>query len=742
MMAVPEIKHLVLVGGGHAQVAVLKDLAMRPLAGLRVTLISRDIMTPYSGMLPGYLEGIYDSHEIVIDLSHLARIANARFVAASIEAIDPNSKTVAIEGRPPLSYDILSVNIGSATDLLAIEGAEKHALPIKPISTLLGRLEPILSAGKGQKIAVIGGGAAGVETALSLHQRLLGKGCSISLIHRGKRLTPEYPALASLLLKRELRAKGIEVILEKEVKKIGAKNLTLDDGSKIDCDLPLIVTAGAPPQWLKTSGLTLDDNGFIAIKRTLQSLNHKEVFASGDIATLTCDARPKAGVFAVRAGKILAHNLRHVLTDKKLKDWYPQKRYLALIGTGNKKAMAVHGRFTLPTTRLGWIWKEYIDRKFMNRFNQLPPMPEPKPQGLHALPHAENHDMNDPALASMRCLGCGAKAGFGTLQDAFMETEKLIKKHFPNATPFTQIEADSATIEINQSEIIQSLDALSAIVDDPFMLGRIAALHAMSDLHASHAKPIAALAVLTLPSAIARLQQDDITQILAGATLALTEEGASLNGGHTAEASAMQVGFSVTGTPIKGEQHAPSDGDILVLTKPLGIGIIMAGHAMGSPSANGIIREAAIQSMAKSNGIAAKIFAKYGLFPMTDITGFGLARHTLSLLERYGQGFSAEFNHPNLPLLEGVEALVKEGVTSSLANMNKNATPLIMLGSINDTIYSDPQTGGGLLAIIPKAKIKKVLAECKKQGVIVKPIGKIVSDGLGQIRVVNTPLAL
>ena len=739
MMVVPEIKHLVLVGGGHAQVAVLKDLAMRPLAGLRVTLISRDIMTPYSGMLPGYLEGIYDSEEIVIDLSHLARIAGARFVAASIEAIDPKTKTITIEGRPPLSYDILSLNIGSATDLLAIEGAEKYALPIKPISTLLGRLEPILSAGKGQKIAIIGGGAAGVETALSLYQRLLGRGCSITLIHRGKRLTPEYPLLASLLLKRELGAKGIEVILEKEVKKITAKNLTLDDGDKIDCDLPLIVTAGAPPQWLKTSGLTLDDNGFIAIKRSLQSLNHEEVFASGDIATLTCDARPKAGVFAVRAGKILAHNLRQVLTDKKLKDWYPQKRYLALIGTGNKKAMPIHGRFTLPTTRLGWIWKEYIDRKFMNRFNQLPPMPEPKPQGLHALAHEENHD---PALASMRCLGCGAKAGFGTLQDAFIETEKLVKKQFPNATPFTQIEADSAAIEIKQVEIIQSLDALSAIVDDPFMLGRIAALHAMSDLFASHAKPIAALAVLTLPSAIARLQQDDITQILAGATLALTEEGASLNGGHTAEASAMQVGFSVTGTPIKGEQHAPSDGDILVLTKPLGIGIIMAGHAMGSGAASGTIRESAIQSMAKSNGIAANIFARHGLFPMTDITGFGLARHTLSLLERYGQGFSAEFNHPNLPLLDGVEALIEEGVTSSLAGANKNAVPLVMLAPVDDTIYSDPQTGGGLLAAIPKAKIKKLLADCKKQGVIVKPIGKIVADGLGQIRIKNTPLGL
>ena len=140
----PHLRHLVLVGGGHAQIAVLRNLAMKPMPGLRVTLISRDIMTPYSGMLPGFLEGVYDADEIVIDLSHLARLAGARFIAASVDHIDPDARTVTVMGRPPMRYDTLSINIGSNTDLTSIEGAAEHAIPVKPISTLMGRLNPVL----------------------------------------------------------------------------------------------------------------------------------------------------------------------------------------------------------------------------------------------------------------------------------------------------------------------------------------------------------------------------------------------------------------------------------------------------------------------------------------------------------------------------------------------------------------------------------------------------------------------
>lgn len=732
----PELKHLLLIGGGHAQIAVLRNLAMDPIPGLRVTLISRDILTPYSGMLPGYLEGCYRADEITIDLSHLARLAGARFIAGEINAIDPAAKTVTMPGRPPLTYDILSINIGSATDLGAIRGGAAHGIPIKPISTLLNRLEPVLQAGAGQRLMIIGGGAAGVETALSLHHRLNvvdGRNCQLQLVQRSPRLTPEYPEAASRLLHQELEQKEIDVRLNTEVAEIHAGKVTLSCGEELPCDLPLVVTAGAAPSWLNNSGLELDRRGFIAITRQLQSRNHPEVFATGDIATLIDDERPKAGVFAVRAGKVLAANIRRCLLGQRLQTWFPQKNYLALVGTGGGKAMAVRGALTVPKTTTGWKLKEWIDRRFIERFSDLPTMGK---QPTPALAHGIEGD--DPALAVMRCLGCGAKAGHGTLHEALGEAASLVAAIHPGQDPLALVGDDAARLPIGAGHITQSVDAISAIIEDPFLLGQVAAFHALSDLHASHAKPVSALALITLPAALARLQQADITQILAGAMLALAEDGVQLAGGHTAEGPAMQVGFAVTGEDIgELDLHQPGDGDQLILTKPLGTGMIMAGHGAGLAAITGIIRAGAIASMASSNGKAASILNHHGGFPMTDVTGFGLARHLLSLLERYSGGFSAELRHGDLPLLPGVDDCLNAGIASSLAPMNSAAAPIITDGTVMETIYHDPQTGGGLLAIVPVAKLASIRKDFEAEGLLVNAIGSISADGFNQIRVIG-----
>ena len=746
-----DLKHLVLVGGGHAQVAVLKDLAMRPIAGLRITLISRDIHTPYSGMLPGYLEGLYDADEITIDLSHLARAAGARFIAASVEAINPSAKTVTIKGRPPLYYDVLSVNIGSITDLDAIKGAREHALAVKPISTLLDRIAPLLEGSAGRNIAIIGGGAAGVETALALKRRLAGTQSVITLIHRGQRLVSEFAPSASKKLLKALSDADIKVHLGRCVEAVEKGAVLFKDGSKIECDLPLILIAGAPPTWLKASGLALDARGFIKVKPTLEAITPTasaattvstattasttttptDIFASGDIASLP---RPKAGVFAVRAGKYLAINIRRKLEGKPLKQWHPQKRYLALIGLGARRVLAIRGGFCINIGRLGWLWKEALDRKFIHRFTNLPPMNKTNP-------NTDSHLAGVEVLPEMQCLGCGAKAGFGTLHDAINAAAVLVKTRFPNA-PAPDIQEDSADVIINGARLIQSVDALSAIVDDAFLLGRIAAHHALSDLYASHAEPKVALATLTLPRAVARLQQDDISQIMAGAMLAFAEEGVILSGGHTSEAGEMQVGFTITGYPNdeghpNSENHTNDDFSYaqtrLILTKPLGIGTIMAGHMTGL--ASGAERAAAIAVMAQSNSKAAAILNKHGYFAMTDVTGFGLARHLLSLLGRGQMSLSAEIDHASLPLIDGVARLIEAGVVSSLMQTNRNTAPLINTENVNDSIYYDPQTGGGLLAIVPEKKVKAVLADSAASGVDAVAIGSVVEDSKAEIRI-------
>ena len=705
---------------------------MHPLPGLRITLISRDILTPYSGMLPGYIEGCYRSDEITIDLSHLARHAGARLIHAEVSGIDPAAKTITIPGRPPLHYDLLSVNIGSTPDPDAIAGAAVHATPIKPISTLLDRFDAMLKRSEGQHIAIIGGGAAGVETALALEYRLRGgNGTRISIYHRGPRLVPEYPLSAARHLAAQCGQRRIDVHCGAAVDEITADHLILGDGSTAPVDHALIVTAGSAPGWLAETGLDLDENGFIAVRPTLQSTSHEDVFATGDIASLGFDPRPKAGVFAVRGGKPLARNIRRKLLGQKLEHWQPQKNYLALIGIGGGRAIPVRGGLSLPPSQTAWRLKEWIDRAFITKFSDLPEMPAPPP----ALLAKDMDDDSDPALADMRCLGCGAKAGYGTLHDALTEAGQLVSQQYPDSNPFDAITSDSSEISLNGAKIIQSVDAISALVDDPFMLGMIAARHAMSDLFASNAEPKAALAIITLPSARTQLQQDDISQLMTGAMLALHEDGASLTGGHTSEGETMQIGFAISGIATAGSVTRPKKGDVLILTKPLGSGIIMAAHGQGMRQANGHIRAEAIANMAQSNGPAARIIRAYGNLPMTDVTGFGLARHTLSLLSRGGDDLSVTFSHTALPLLTGVERLIDLGARSSLHGMNSRAAPVIMETGGSDVIYHDPQTGGGLLVAVAPADADGLLADLTGAGLIAAAIGRIDADGAHQIRV-------
>ena len=755
----PELKHLVLLGGGHAQVSVLKSLIMSPMAGLRVTLISRDILTPYSGMLPGYLEGLYAEKDITIDLSHLARLAGARFIHGTVDRLDADRRKLTVTGYPEMGYDLLSVNIGSSPDLANIKGATDYAIPVKPISQLLARLHPVLDdlahhqkqrvdqkqqVYQGQRLAIIGGGAGGVEMALSLHHRLNVKenrGLEFILIGRNARFIAEFPARASRLLMSELQAKNITCHLGAAVTEITKSGVILADSQNIKADHVLAVTAGRPAKFLSDSGLALDEKGFIAVDSSLQSVSHPDVFAAGDIASVIGAARPKAGVFAVRAGPILTQNLRQYLVGAALKKWQPQQHYLALIGVGGRRAMAVRGAMTLPPSRLLWHLKEWIDRKFIDKFSTLPEMPIPKPSLLAQHMAKQGHD-GDAALSAMRCLGCGAKTGFSDLDAGIADAQAYLRDQGIILEDRIKTNADSATIHLSPNnqpfnQIVQSVDAISALVDDPFLLGRIAALHAMSDLFASHAKPHSALAILTLPHAFSSLQKNDITQILAGAMKGFHDHGAVLTGGHTSTGPALQVGFAVTGLASTAETYSPQDGDALILTKPLGIGVIMAGHAQGHALADGVARQKAIDVMAQSNGYAAEILAKAGSFPMTDVTGFGLARHGLSLLSSIGDGTaSMVLDMAALPILSPALALVEDGVASSLYHANQLAAHVMPLDDYHPSqpLLYDPQTGGGLLAIVPKDKAYVILSTLQEQYLDPALIGHISFDGLGMIR--------
>ncbi len=717
---------LVLIGGGHAQVALLKSLAMKPVEGLRTTLVTRDIDTPYSGMIPGFVEGAWMTADIDIDLAKLASMAGARLIHATVDGLDADAGRLHVNGRPSLQFDVLSVNIGGEPDVKGIPGAASHCIPVKPISNFRDRLFRLTAMGHPERLAVIGGGAAGCELALALSKQWLnstGKRPQITVFARSPRLVPEHPPKAARLLYECLTKAGCAVRCGQPVSQIEMNHLHLDNGDAHEFDACFLVTAVAPPAWLTQTGLELDEAGFIALNPTLQSRSHPNIFAGGDIATIVGSPRPKAGVYAVRAGPVLAENIRRFVDGRRPKPWKPQTRALAILGTADGCSIGIRGHHA-SHSRFWWWLKKWIDRRWMAKYTDLKMASPPAPTALPGL--SKTSDIKDPAFEVVRCFGCGAKTGHATLAAAMREAAEIALGlgADPRLMPPDGLNEDSAILPVPESgEMVQSIDVISEIISDPFQLGRIAAVHAMSDIYAANAVPVWAMAAVTLGSARADLQQSQIAQLMAGGLLALSEAGAQLVGGHTGESEALGIGYAVTGwregPPII---TSAEDDPVLVLTKPLGTGVIMAGHM--KLAARGAWVVAAADMMARGNVLTAATLAPHRPV-MTDVTGFGLARHAMNLAERCGmQG--VEIDLATLPLLDGAKAMLEAGHRSTLHPQNKAAVRIAgadHVAPLADILF-DPQTSGGLLAVLPGACAPGIIEAFHQSGQTAAIIGR------------------
>jgi pyridine nucleotide-disulfide oxidoreductase family protein len=378
---------LVLLGGGHSHVAVLKSFGMDALPGVCVTLISRGVETPYSGMLPGLIAGHYSYDEAHIDLQPLARFARARAIFDEAVGLDLANRQVLFDKRPPISYDVLSIDIGS-TPHLDVAGAAAHAVPVKPISRFLDRwslLSERLRKGERQRVAVVGGGAGGVELLLAVQFRMRtllegeGKGharLEYHLFTDSDQVLPTHNKSVRRRFERVLAERGVAVHTGSKVVEVEGSRLRTADGRSHDADEVLWTTEAAATPWLAKSGLAVDEAGFVRVSSTLQSISHPEVFASGDIAAMVDHPRPKSGVFAVRQGPPLARNLRHTVLGGPLETYRPQRRFLSLITTGDKYAVASRGIWAFEGAWV-WRWKDRIDRRFMRLYQDLPDMKAP-----------------------------------------------------------------------------------------------------------------------------------------------------------------------------------------------------------------------------------------------------------------------------------------------------------------------------------------------------------------------------
>lgn len=385
--SVPIIHDLVLIGGGHSHAIALKLWGINPIPGVRLTLITNTSYTPYSGMLPGHVAGFYSFEEIHLDLQYLAQFSQAQFCLDQVIGLDLINNQVICQNHSPISFDYLSIDIGSTPITDQVPGASQYAIKAKPVPQFLEAwnqlINQVINAPKNAySLSIVGGGAGGVELALNMQARLQKivqdshpslDNLTIHLLHQGSTLLTGHNNWVSQRFNKILNQRKIQIHLNEKATEIA---LTTDNNYQIICQSGLIiksnpifwVTQASAPNWIKESGLITDEKGFILVNNYLQSLSHSHIFAAGDIATIEHYPRPKAGVFAVRQGQPLFNNLQQIILGKPLKNYIPQKYYLSLIGTGDERAIASWGCFGWQSSWL-WTWKDYIDRKFMAQFN-------------------------------------------------------------------------------------------------------------------------------------------------------------------------------------------------------------------------------------------------------------------------------------------------------------------------------------------------------------------------------------
>jgi selenide,water dikinase len=360
---------------------------MTPMPGIRLTMICRDVHTPYSGMLPGFIAGHYSYDDAHIDLEPLARFAGARLYHDEVIGLDLGNRTLQCRSRPDVPYDLMSINIGSTPGFSDVPGADQFAVPVKPINNFLQRWDRlvtrVLAMPERARIGIVGAGAGGVELTLAaqfrLRRLLQEAGRSMAepechLFSSSATILPSHNRRVQRKFNRVLAERHVRVHEDCRVITVSEDGLLGADGHTYELDEILWVTDAIAPNWLREAGLAVDAKGFVRVNDALQSVSHPHVFAAGDIAAVENHPREKAGVIAVRQGKPLEQNLRRMLRGQKPRPFTPQKNGLALISTGDPYAVASRGRFYLAG-RAVWTWKDWIDRRFMRRYNQLPSIP-------------------------------------------------------------------------------------------------------------------------------------------------------------------------------------------------------------------------------------------------------------------------------------------------------------------------------------------------------------------------------
>lgn len=698
---------------------------MHAIAGVRLTCVSDFPIATYSGMLAGTLAGQYEPDEMQIDLVRLCASCGVRLVIGKVVGLDRDNRQLLLADRPPVRFDSLSIGIGSRPTL---PPGENTGLSIKPMQTFLPRLRAEIErqlaerSGAALEFAVVGGGAAGVEIACCLQEFLKQhyadlQTSKITLIEAADEILSTMPRRTRQLAAIELERRGIRCLTGRRIAKTNEDGkLTFEGSSSTRADIVLWATSARPPELLGELGLPTDERGFLLTRSTLQSTEDENVFAVGDSGTVAGEDYAKAGVYAVRQGPVLWENLRRRHAGEQLQTWRPQSQFLSLIGSGDDRAILTYRGISLHAGAW-WRLKDWIDRRFMAKYQSY----EPPAMMTSSPTDSVRVDQQPP------CGGCGSKASSRVLQRALSQLEQpphervLIGLDAPDDIALVSNQPNQATAS--------STDFFTAFVDDPYLLGRIAALNALSDLYVKSARPHSALSIAVVPEGTEEQQARLLSELLAGAAREFSEANVAIVGGHSIVGPKLTIGFTVLGDADPSQvvrKTSLAAGDCFVLTKSLGTGVLLAGHMQAKCRA--AWWTALVESMLASNRQAATIAQQREVSAATDVTGFGLAGHLQEMLA--GTQLSAELSLSALPLLPGAGELLDEGIESTLAPANRAGCPSVSIPAAakarHANILFDPQTSGGLLLAVAESQLQQLLATCEPPAT---KIGRIIAGG-------------
>lgn len=366
--------NVVLVGGGHAHLYLIKKYAKQACPKIKLTLISSYDKQYYSGMASSFLEGVYNEEDFSFDLINICKNAGVEFIEGLATKIDYENKKVICSNSLEMPFDILSLDIGSEVAYQNVAGVKDFAITVKPLINLLSIKKMLDRKSEDDySVVIVGGGAVGVELSLALrnYSNTLGKNIDIAIVEAGDSVLKTYSfkvinKTAEILKKNIIQVYSGETILKVEDKIVLTKN-----GSKIKYSILIWAVGISANSIFLNSNIPTDNNGYMLVNNFLQSQKYPFIFGAGDcIEFENFNYVKKVGVYAIKEAPVLWENILNYAQNKKLREYRPQKTFLSIISTGKKTAVLFNKGFVL-SGKLAWLVKDIIDRSFISKFKNL-----------------------------------------------------------------------------------------------------------------------------------------------------------------------------------------------------------------------------------------------------------------------------------------------------------------------------------------------------------------------------------